>query len=165
MVGISKESYAQLLEEKGFIGEKLTSSFKGITEKEQFKEEMRDLKYVNKKGYHENKVEVLRSRMLNSINHSLGASGQDIYNTIANMSRQELTSMYVHSPRELIAEIFDSDGSADEQDERAEKTRSTIHILTRNVTKKDKREQRQKELSERYVKRPRIIRNKKAKRR
>lgn len=163
MKGISKDAYGQLLEEKGFIGEKLTTSFKGLSEKEQFKEELKDLKTVNKKGYHENKVEDLRKRMLNTVNHSLGASGQDVYNTIANMSKEELTSMYVHSPRDLIAEIFDSNGSVDEQEERAERTRSTLHILTRNITSKSTRKQRQKELSQTNVKRPRIIRNKRTK--
>ena len=159
MKGISKEAYGQLLEEKGFIGEKLTTSFKGLTEKDQFKQELRDLRTVNKKGYHENKVEVLRKRMLTTINHSLGASGQDVFNIIANMLKEELVSMYVHSPRDLIAEIFASDGSVDDQEERAEKTRSTISILTRNITTKDQRETRVKELKDNYVKRPRIIRN------
>jgi hypothetical protein len=160
MVGISKESYAMLLEEKGFIPEKLSTSLKGLSSKGEFKQELKDLGTINRKGYHEKKIETLRSKMLERIKENLGKPGQDVYNTIKNMSPSELSSMYIHSPKDVIAEIFGSgDEGEDEQDERAEKTRSTIDVVTHNITTKENRQKRVTELQQ-PPKRKKIIKGK-----
>jgi hypothetical protein len=163
MVGVSKDSYAMLLEEKGFIPEKLSTTLQGLSTKEEFRQELKDLKTINKKGYNEKKVKTLRNKMLERLNENLGSAGVDVRRTIRNMSDSELMNMYIHSPKDVIAEIFGSgDDGEDEQEERAEKTRSTIDIVTHNITSKEKRDIRKEQLSQ-SVKRHKIIRGKKPK--
>ena len=162
MKGISKESFTTTLEQRGFIPEKFTTSFKGITSKKDFKMELQDLKVMTKKDYNESKIDEIKAKMLRQINYNLGKSGEDIYNNISNMSRSEILNLYINSPDDMLAEIYGSDGSYDDEEERAERTRSTIAIVKRNITNKKNRDKRMKEL-DKEVKRPRRPRGRKKK--
>lgn len=167
MINISKEAYASLLEEKGYITEKLTTSFKGIVNKEEFRGELSDLGQLTSKGYNEFKIKALRNKILEQMNYSLGSAGVDVRRTIRNMTDSELANMYIHAGKDMLAEIFGSDGSFDDQEERAESVRSTMSYLINNITIKTEGKQSLAELkaqriSEIYAppKRGSLIKNK-----
>lgn len=136
MINVSKEAYTSLLEEKGFVSERLTTSFKGIVNIDEFRGEFEDLQTLTSKGYHEGKLDTLRTTMIRQIKENIGGSSQyeEVMNTIENMSDSELTSLYIHSDKDILSELFGSDGSSDDEEERGESLKSTIEALTKNIT-------------------------------
>ena len=113
MVGIEYDTYMDLLESKGFITEKYTSSLKQFSSKKDVKNLIKELKEVTKRGYGANRLDDVRYKMIERINEQFGAEGEALKNRIESMDKADLLSVYLIADEDIIAEIFGSDVPAD----------------------------------------------------
>ena len=144
MTGISKEAFAKQLEDKGFISKKLSSSLKGFNSLAEIKNEIKDLKTINKPYYFENNISELRTRMLRQIYRNTGKQGSEIANMIKNLSNAQLVNLYNNASEELLDEIFESDSVGDTEEERASALSGRLNIVGRNLLTKQQRNKYEK---------------------
>ena len=144
MKGISKEAFAKQLEDKGFISKKLTSSLKDFSSLAELKNEIKDLKTINKPYYFENNISKLRNRMLRQIYRNTGKQGSEISNMIRNLSNAQLVNLYNNASEDLLDEIFDSDSVGDTEEERASALSGRLNIVGRNLLTKEQRNEYEK---------------------
>lgn len=144
MTGISKEAFAKQLEDKGFISKKLTSSLKDFSSLAELKNEIKDLKTINKPYYFENNISKLRNRMLRQIYRNTGKQGSEISNMIRNLSNAQLVNLYNNASEDLLDEIFDSDSVGDTEEERASALSGRLNIVGRNLLTKEQRNEYEK---------------------
>ena len=111
MKGVSFESYQQLLEDKGFITEKYTSSLQQFNSKKDVTEMLKTLREVTKKGYGLNRIDDIRYSMIDQVNKHFGDAGIDLVDRIKQMGRAEVLKVYLSSDKEIISNIYylDSD--------------------------------------------------------
>ena len=144
MVGISKDAFAKQLEDKGFISKKLSSSLKGFNSLAEVKNEIKDLKTINKPYYFEGIIGKLRSRMLRQIYRNTGKQGSEIANMIKNLSNAQLVNLYNNASEDLLEEIFESDSVGDTDEERASALSGRLNIVGRNLLTKQQRNKYEK---------------------
>ena len=144
MTGISKEAFAKQLEDKGFISKKLSTSLKGFNSLAEVKNEIKDLKTINKPYYFENNISQLRNRMLRQIYRNTGKQGTEIANMIKNLSNAQLVNLYNNASEDFLEEIFDSDSVGDTQEERASALTGRLNIVGRNLLTKEQRNKYEK---------------------
>ena len=144
MTGISKEAFAKQLEDKGFISKKLSSSLKGFNSLAEVKNEIKDLKTINKPYYFENNISELRNRMLRQIHRNTGKKGTEIANMIKNLSNAQLVNLYNNASEDFLEEIFDSDSVGDTQEERVSALTGRLNIVGRNLLTKQQRNKYEK---------------------
>lgn len=137
MKGISREAYRNLLESKGFITEKYSSAFNQFKSKNDFKDYIKELKGVTKRGYGDNRIEEIRNSMIKRVREQYGGLGSSLENTLKNISDGSLMSLYVHND-EIIQEIYYNDVNEDILVEQISKTESDINLALMNY-KKNKR--------------------------
>ena len=139
MTGISKDAFAKQLEDKGFISKKLSSSLKGFNSLSEVKNEIKDLKTINKPYFFENNISELRNRMLRQIYRNTGKQGTEIANMIKNLSNAQLVNLYNNASEDLLDEIFESDSVGDTEEERASALSGRLNIIGRNLLTKEQR--------------------------
>ena len=144
MVGISKEAFAKQLEDKGFISKKLSSSLKGFNSLAEVKNEIKDLKTINKPYFFENNISELRNRMLRQIYRNTGKQGTEISNMIKNLSNAQLINLYNNASEELLEEIFESDTVGNTEEEKASALSGRLNIVGRNLLTKQQRNKYEK---------------------
>lgn len=144
MTGISKEAFAKQLEDKGFISKKLSTSLKGFNSLTEVKNEIKDLKTINKPYYFENNISELRNRMLRQIYRNTGKQGSEIANMIKNLSNAQLVNLYNNASEDLLEEIFESDSVGDTNEERASALSGRLNIVGRNLLTKQQRNKYEK---------------------
>ena len=126
MKGISKEAYRNILEKKGFITEKYSSAFKQFTSKAVFKDYIKELKQVTKRGYGNNRINEIRKSMIERVNKNYNSLGDTIIEKLNSINDSQLLSVYVHND-DLIQEIYGSTLSSDDVENLATKTLSDIN--------------------------------------
>lgn len=126
MKGISKEAYRNILEKKGFITEKYSSAFKQFTSKADFKDYIKELKQVTKRGYGNNRINEIRKSMIERVNKNYNSLGEPIIEKLNSINDSQLLSVYVHND-DLIQEIYGSTLSSDDVENLATKTLSDIN--------------------------------------
>lgn len=126
MKGISKEAYRNILEKKGFITEKYSSAFKQFTSKADFKDYIKELKQVTKRGYGNKRIEEIRKSMIERVNKNYNSLGESIIEKLNSINDSQLLSVYVHND-DLIQEIYGSTISSDDVENLATKTLSDIN--------------------------------------
>lgn len=140
MKGISYESYMDLMEKRGFITERYKTDLKQFKSKDEFKDMMKELKTVTKRGYGENHIEDIRQSMLKRVQEDYGKSQtKGLRDTIKNLSRAELLSLYLHND-DIVKTLYGS-GDDDNVEELLTKTESDINYFltkTKNNTTKGK---------------------------
>lgn len=131
MKGISKDAYSNLLNKKGFITEKYSTSFNQFKSKKEVQHFIKELKSVTKKGYYNNhkKVNDIRKSMIKQINNMFGNDGKEVKKLIRNISDSDLMSIYINNDT-LIQEIYYSDNTVEEF---VEKTKSDINIALKKL--------------------------------
>ena len=144
MVGISKEAFAKQLEDKGFISKKLSTSLKGFNSLAEVKNEIKDLKTINKPYYFEGIIGGLRNRMIRQIHRNTGKQGSEIANMIKNLSNAQLINLYNNASEDLLEEIFESDSVGDTEEERASALSGRLNIVGRNLLTKQQRNKYEK---------------------
>ena len=144
MVGISKDAFAKQLEDKGFISKKLSTSLKGFNSLAEVKNEIKDLKTINKPYYFENNISKLRNRMIRQIHRNTGKQGSEIANMIKNLSNAQLVNLYNNASEDLLDEIFESDSVGDTEEERASALSGRLNIVGRNLLTKQQRNKYEK---------------------
>ena len=137
MKGISKEAYRNLLESKGFITEKYSSAFNQFKSKNDFKEYMKELKGVTKRGYGDNRIKEIRESMIKRVNEQYGEIGNNLKELLSNINDGALISLYTHND-ELIQEIYYNDVNEDILLEQVTKTESDINIALMEYKKNKK---------------------------
>ena len=137
MKGISKEAYRNLLESKGFITEKYSSAFNQFKSKNDFKEYMKELKGVTKRGYGDNRIQEIRESMIKRVSEQYGEIGNNLKELLSNINDGELISLYTHND-ELIQEIYYNDVNEDILLEQVTKTESDINIALMEYKKNKK---------------------------
>ena len=135
MKGISKEAYRNLLEVKGFITEKYSSAFTQFKSKADFKDYIKELKQVTKRGYGNERIEKIRESMLKRIDENYGNLGKDLAEKITSLNDGELLSLYVNND-DIIMDLYGSDIGDDVIGELATKTLSNINIGLQNSRRK-----------------------------
>lgn len=141
LIGISQKEYTRKLEEKGFITEKLSSRLTQFKSKEEFKEHLKDLEEINKPYYNKKKVRKLRHSMEVNAYRNLSNDGKSVKDKLRQLTDSELVATYINDDN-IVAEIYGSDGSIDDIDERIESTNTRIDYIiskVRKVNKKGKR--------------------------
>lgn len=126
MTGKSYDSYMKLLEDKGFITEKYSTSLKQFKSKDDVKDLIKELKTVTTPKYGSTRLMKIRYKMLEQINKNYGSAGKDLYDRINTMNDSDLLSMYLTSDKDIIHEIFYLD---DEVKDMIEKTNTEIDVL------------------------------------
>ena len=147
MEGISKREYVKRLESKGFITEKYSAKLSQFTSKHDFNEKIKELKQVNRPYYSQSKVSKLRHSMELKAHENLNNGGSIVKEKLHNISNAELVGLYIHDD-EVVAQIYGSDGSVDDLEERIEETSSRIDrglsMIKGKKRKKAKRSKRRK---------------------
>ena len=131
MKGISKEAYSNLLNKKGFITEKYSTSFNQFRSKKEVQHFIKELKSVTKKGYYNNhkKVKDIRKSMIRQVNNMFGNDGKRVNKLIKSISDSDLMSLYINNDS-LIQEIYYSDNTVEEF---VSKTESDINIALKKL--------------------------------
>lgn len=109
MKGISYKSYMGLMESKGFITEKYSTSMKQFRNKDDFKDMMKELKTVTKRGYGDKRLDDIRDTMQKRLIETFGKEPTEmIREQIKGMKNDELLSIYLHND-EIVQTIYGSD--------------------------------------------------------
>lgn len=134
MKGVSKEVYKQLLTKKGFISEAFSSSFNQFSSKDDFKDFIKELKQINKKGYYQvNKsVKSIRDSLNKQLNRLYGNQAKPIKDLIKSISDSDLMSLYIHND-EIIKDLYYSDSDVDSF---VDKTESDIMVALMEIRRK-----------------------------
>lgn len=135
MKGISKVVYGDLLQSKGFITDKYSSSFKQFNSKKEYKEYIKELKGVTKKGYGNNRIKDIRETMIKRSNENYGVYGDNITNIIKNLKDSELLSLYLNND-DVIENIY---GSGDDDEEIVEQIAHRVKSKINKALKGNKR--------------------------
>lgn len=106
MVGKDYDGYMELLESKGFITEKYSTSLSQFQSKDDVKEMLKELRQVTKRGYGQNRIDDVRYRMIEQIRENYNGQGKELEERIKSMSRSELLGLYLLSDKEIIQSIF-----------------------------------------------------------
>ena len=131
MKGVSKEVYKQLLTKKGFISEKFSSSFNQFSSKDDYKDFIKELRQINKKGYYQvNKsVKSIRDSLNKQLNRLYGSQAKPIKDLIKSVSDSDLMSLYIHND-EIIKDLYYSDSDVDSF---VDKTESDIMVALMQI--------------------------------
>ena len=131
MKGVSKEVYKQLLTKKGFISEKFSSSFNQFSSKDDYKDFIKELRQINKKGYYQvNKsVKAIRDSLNKQLNRLYGNQAKPIKDLIKSVSDSDLMSLYIHND-EIIKDLYYSDSDVDSF---VDKTESDIMVALMQI--------------------------------
>ena len=131
MKGVSKEVYKQLLTKKGFISEKFSTSFNQFTSKADYKDFIKELRQINKKGYYQvNKsVKAIRDSLNKQLNRLYGNQAKPIKDLIKSISDSDLMSLYIHND-EIIKDLYYSDSDVDSF---VDKTESDIMVALMEI--------------------------------
>lgn len=106
MTGKSYDGYMKLLNDKGFITEKYSTSLKQFKSKADVKSQLKELQEVTKRGYGNARLDDIRYKMLEQINTNYGSNGEELYNRIENLSDSELLSFYLTADKDILNEVF-----------------------------------------------------------
>ena len=131
MRGVSKEVYKQLLTKKGFISEKFSSSFNQFKSKDDYKDFIKELRQINKKGYYQvNKsVKAIRESLNKQLNRLYGNQAKPIKDLIKSISDSDLMSLYIHND-DIIKDLYYSDSDVDSF---VDKTESDIMVALMQI--------------------------------
>ena len=131
MKGVSKEVYKQLLTKKGFISEKFSSSFNQFSSKDDYKDFIKELRQINKKGYYQvNKsVKSIRDSLNKQLNRLYGNQAKPLKDLIKSVSDSDLMSLYIHND-EIIKDLYYSDSDVDSF---VDKTESDIMVALMQI--------------------------------
>ena len=131
MKGVSKEVYKKLLTKKGFISETFSSSFNQFSSKDDYKDFIKELRAINKKGYYQvNKsVKAIRDSLNKQLNRLYGNQAKPIKNLIKSISDSDLMSLYIHND-EIIKDLYYSDSDVDSF---VDKTESDIMVALMQI--------------------------------
>ena len=131
MKGVSKEVYKKLLTKKGFISETFSSSFNQFSSKDDYKDFIKELRQINKKGYYQvNKsVKAIRDSLNKQLNRLYGNQAKPIKDLIKSISDSDLMSLYIHND-EIIKDLYYSDSDVDSF---VDKTESDIMVALMQI--------------------------------
>ena len=131
MKGVSKEVYKQLLTKKGFISETFSTSFNQFSSKDDYKDFIKELRQINKKGYYQvNKsVKAIRDSLNKQLNRLYGNQSKPIKDLIKSLSDSDLMSLYIHND-EIIKDLYYSDSDVDSF---VDKTESDIMVALMQI--------------------------------
>lgn len=131
MKGVSKEVYKKLLTKKGFISETFSTSFNQFSSKEDYKDFIKELRQINKKGYYQvNKsVKAIRDSLNKQLNRLYGNQAKPIKDLIKSISDSDLMSLYIHND-EIIKDLYYSDSDVDSF---VDKTESDIMVALMQI--------------------------------
>ena len=134
MKGVSKEIYKKLLTKKGFISETFSSSFNQFSSKDDYKDFIKELRQINKKGYYQvNKsVKAIRDSLNKQLNRLYGNQAKPIKDLIKSISDSDLMSLYIHND-EIIKDLYYSDSDVDSF---VDKTESDIMVALMEIRRK-----------------------------
>ena len=134
MKGVSKEVYKKLLTKKGFISETFSTSFNQFSSKDDYKDFIKELRQINKKGYYQvNKsVKAIRDSLNKQLNRLYGNQAKPIKNLIKSISDSDLMSLYIHND-EIIKDLYYSDSDVDSF---VDKTESDIMVALMEIRRK-----------------------------
>ena len=124
MRGIDFEAYQTLLESKGFITEKYTTSLSQFQSKKDVKELIKTLKGVTARGYGNERIDDIRYSLIDKANANFGAEADSLVKRFSEMSRAELLKVYL-SADDIIQGIFGSP-VPDDVEEFVNKSNTTI---------------------------------------
>ena len=131
MRGVSKEVYKNLLTKKGFISEKYSTSFNQFSSKDDYKDFIKELRQITKKGYYQvNKsVKAIRDSLNKQLNRLYGNQAKPIKDLIKSISDSDLMSLYIHND-EIIKDLYYSDSDVDSF---VDKTESDIMVALMQI--------------------------------
>ena len=131
MKGVSKEVYKKLLTKKGFISETFSTSFNQFSSKDDYKDFIKELRQINKKGYYQvNKsVKSIRDSLNKQLNRLYGNQAKPIKDLIKSISDSDLMSLYIHND-EIIKDLYYSDSDVDSF---VDKTESDIMVALMEI--------------------------------
>ena len=131
MKGVSKEVYKKLLTKKGFISETFSSSFNQFSSKDDYKDFIKELRQINKKGYYQvNKsVKAIRDSLNKQLNRLYGNQSKPLKDLIKSISDSDLMSLYIHND-EIIKDLYYSDSDVDSF---VDKTESDIMVALMEI--------------------------------
>ena len=131
MKGVSKEIYKKLLTKKGFISETFSSSFNQFSSKDDYKDFIKELRQINKKGYYQvNKsVKAIRESLNKQLNRLYGNQAKPIKDLIKSISDSDLMSLYIHND-EIIKDLYYTDSDVDSF---VDKTESDIMVALMQI--------------------------------
>ena len=131
MKGVSKEVYKNLLTKKGFISETFSTSFNQFSSKDDYKDFIKELRQINKKGYYQvNKtVKSIRDSLNKQLNRLYGNQAKPIKDLIKSISDSDLMSLYIHND-EIIKDLYYSDSDVDSF---VDKTESDIMVALMEI--------------------------------
>ena len=134
MKGVSKEVYKKLLTKKGFISETFSSSFNQFSSKDDYKDFIKELRQINKKGYYQvNKsVKAIRDSLNKQLNRLYGNQAKPIKDLIKSISDSDLMSLYIHND-EIIKDLYYTDSDVDSF---VDKTESDIMVALMEIRRK-----------------------------
>ena len=134
MKGVSKEVYKKLLTKKGFISETFSTSFNQFSSKDDYKDFIKELRQINKKGYYQvNKsVKAIRDSLNKQLNRLYGNQAKPIKDLIKSVSDSDLMSLYIHND-EIIKDLYYSDSDVDSF---VDKTESDIMVALMEIRRK-----------------------------
>lgn len=131
MKGVSKEVYKKLLTKKGFISEKFSTSFNQFRSKDDYKDFIKELRQITKKGYYQvNKsVKSIRDSLNKQLNRLYGNQAKPLKDLIKSISDSDLMSLYIHND-EIIKDLYYSDSDVDSF---VDKTESDIMVALMQI--------------------------------
>ena len=131
MKGVSKEVYKKLLTKKGFISETFSTSFNQFSSKDDYKDFIKELRQINKKGYYQvNKsVKAIRDSLNKQLNRLYGNQSKPLKDLIKSISDSDLMSLYIHND-EIIKDLYYSDSDVDSF---VDKTESDIMVALMEI--------------------------------
>ena len=134
MKGVSKEVYKKLLTKKGFISETFSTSFNQFSSKDDYKDFIKELRQINKKGYYQvnNSVKAIRESLNKQLNRLYGNQAKPIKDLIKSISDSDLMSLYIHND-EIIKDLYYSDSDVDSF---VDKTESDIMVALMEIRRK-----------------------------
>lgn len=131
MKGVSKEVYGKLLNHKGFVTEKYSTSFEKFKSKKDFQMFIKELKEVTKKGYYNKNKHVrdIRDSLKKQHERIFGDEASKITSMLNKISDTDLMSIYIHND-EIIKELYYPDSDVDEF---VTKIKSDINYVLRKI--------------------------------
>ena len=131
MKGVSKEVYKNLLTKKGFISETFSSSFNQFSSKKDYKDFIKELRQINKKGYYlvNKSVKAIRKSLNKQLNRLYGNQAKKVKDLIKSISDTDLMSLYIHND-EIIKDLYYTDSDVDSF---VDKTESDIMVALMQI--------------------------------
>lgn len=139
MKGISYDAYMNLMERKGFITERYKTNLKQFKSKDDFKDMMKELKTVTKRGYGNNRIKDIRKTMQKRLIETFGKNETNqLREQIKGMTNQQLLSIYLHND-EIVQTIYGSDIDQDQIVALLTKTESDINYYLSSMKTRKRR--------------------------